>query len=71
MKTRLDREAPLQDGHEDVNRHRNPYLSFDGILTRSVKRLDSEVLLDRLEKQLSGKGLARCSDARPVSSPSP
>jgi hypothetical protein len=51
VKTRLQRRTLLRGGDEDVNRHCNPKLSFDGILAISVKRLDSEVRLDPLEEQ--------------------
>ena len=65
MKTRLQRQTLLQDGDEDVNRHRNPTLSFDGILAISVKRLDSEVLLDPLEEQFHlPSGLVQQADGQ-------
>ncbi len=35
------------------------------------KMTEPDNALQSLEDQLSGKGLARCSDVRPVSSPSP
>ena len=65
MKTRLQRQTLLQDGDEDVNRHGNPNLSFDGILAISVKRLDSEVRLDPLEEQFhSPPGLVQQADGQ-------
>jgi len=41
----------FRDGDEQVHRHRNPDLSFDGILIRAIKRFDSQVLFDPFEKQ--------------------
>jgi hypothetical protein len=67
----LDWEPLADDGDEDINRDRNPDLGLDGVLAGAVKSLDTQVLLDPFEEELSGKGLARCADARPVSSPSP
>ena len=50
MKAGLQRQPLLEDGHEHVDRHRNPDLSFDRVLAISVKGLDSEVLLDPFEE---------------------
>ena len=51
MQTALQRQPLLDDGHQHVNGHRNPDLSFDGILAISVKGLDPQVLLDPLEEE--------------------
>ena len=51
METALQRQPFLDDGHQDVDGHRNPDLSFDGILAISVKGLDPQVLLDPLEEE--------------------
>ena len=51
MKTGLQRQPLLDDGHQHVDRHRNPDLSFDGIFAISVECLDSQVLLDPFEEQ--------------------
>jgi hypothetical protein len=50
VKARLQRQALLQDGDKDVDGHRNPDLSFNGVLAISVKGLDPQVLLDPLEQ---------------------
>ena len=41
----------LDDGHEDVDRHGDPDLGFDGVLGGAVKGLDTQVLLDPFEEQ--------------------
>ena len=51
MKTGLQSQPLLDDGHQHVDGHRHPDLSFDGILAISVEGLDSQVLLDPFEKQ--------------------
>ncbi len=42
----------LQDGDQDVNRYGDPYLSSYRIVRRARERLDTQMLLDPLEKQL-------------------
>src|SRR5260221_9043855 len=42
----------FDDGHEDVDRDRDPDLSLDRVLGSAEERLDSEMLLDPLEEEL-------------------
>jgi hypothetical protein len=65
-------ESFFDDGDQQVDRDGDPELGFDGVFAGSIEGLDAQVLLDPLEEQLSGKGLARyLRRARSVSSPSP
>jgi hypothetical protein len=42
----------FHDGHEDINGDCDPDLCLDSIFGGAIKGLDSEMLLDPLEKQL-------------------
>jgi len=64
-------EAFGGDGDQQVDADGDPDLGFDGVFRAAVEGLDAQVLFDPFEEQLSGKGLARCTVSRPVSSPSP
>ena len=66
-----ERAPQLKELHHQHRYQRGPDLRPDRILAGADKGLDPQSLFDRLKKQLSGKGLARCSDVRPVSNPSP
>jgi len=48
----------------------SPDLNLEGVGAGAHEGLDAQVLLQRFEEQLSGKGLARCL-VSVVSSPSP
>jgi hypothetical protein len=43
-------QAFFDDGHQYVDANGDPDLSLDRVLGRSEERLDSQVLLDPLEK---------------------
>jgi hypothetical protein len=59
------------DGNQQVDRDSDPDLGFDRVFAGSIEDLDAQMLLDPLEEELSGKGLARyLRRARSVSSPS-
>ena len=53
MKAGSQCQSLLDDGHEHVDRHRNPDLSFDGILAIAVECLDSQVLFDPSKEQFT------------------
>jgi hypothetical protein len=64
--------AQLQILEQEQCDERGPDLNLQSVGAGADEGFDAEVLLERLEEQLSGKGLARClSQARSVSSPSP
>ena len=67
----MDAAAQLQIPYQEQSDQCCPNLNLERIGRGADKSLDSKVLLERLKQQLSGKGLARYTDARPVSSPSP
>ena len=48
-----------------------PDLNLQGIGAGTDEGLDAEILFERLEEQLSGKGLARYQGSSPVSFPAP
>ena len=50
-KSSLVREALFDDGNEDVDRHGDPDLRFDGVFGGAEERLDAQVLLDPFEEQ--------------------
>src|SRR5438270_4301382 len=50
---RVEVEALLDDGDEDVDGDRDPDLSLHRILRGAIKPLDAKVLLDPLEEQLN------------------
>jgi len=52
VEARLQPQALSDDGHQDVNRDRDPDLGLHGILAGAVEGLDPQVLLDPLEEQL-------------------
>jgi hypothetical protein len=43
-------EVLFNDGNQDINGDRNPYLGLDGILRGPIKCLDPEMLFDPFEK---------------------
>src|SRR5271165_538464 len=45
-------EPFAHDGHQYIDRDRDPDLGFDGVFAGSVKRLDAQVHLDPAKKQL-------------------
>ena len=51
VKTHFEPEALANDSHQHINRDGDPNLSLHGVVTGPIKRLDSQVLLDPLEKQ--------------------
>ena len=53
-------EPFLHDSDQHVCADGDPDLRLHGVLAGAQKCLDAQVLLDPLEEQLSGKGLARC-----------
>ena len=52
--------ALLDDGDQHIGRHGDPYLRLHRVLAGAEEGLDAQMLLDPLEEQLSGEGLARC-----------
>ena len=48
----LERQALLNDGHEDVNRYGNPDLRLHRVLRSPIKCLNPKVLFDPAKKQL-------------------
>lgn len=42
----------IENGHQQVGAHRDPYLGLHGVLAGAVEGLDPEVLLDPFEEQL-------------------
>ena len=44
-------ESLLDNGHQHIHRYGNPDLRLHGILGRAIELLDTQVLLDPLEKQ--------------------
>ena len=50
--TAVDAQLLLDDGHEHVNADGNPDLGLDRVFGGAEERLDAQVLLDPLEKQL-------------------
>lgn len=54
----------IETGHHQVNGYRNPNLSSDGVITGTVKGLDSEVLLYPFEEEfdLPSALVDRCDD---------
>jgi hypothetical protein len=49
----------LEVTYQQHSDQRRPDLNVDGILAGANEGLDAQRLLDRLEEQLSGEGLAR------------
>jgi len=52
VEIRVDMEALLDDGYENINGDGNPDLALDRVLGGPEERLDAQVLLDPLEEQL-------------------
>ena len=51
MQRQFEIEPLLNDGHQHVGGHGDPYLALDGILGSAEETLDAQVLLDPLEEQ--------------------
>ena len=47
----LEMELFLEDGHQDIDRDRDPDLGLHGVWRSAVERLDAEVLFDPFEEQ--------------------
>jgi hypothetical protein len=60
-------QKPLQDGGAQAG----PDQTLGDMRIGRVELVQVRVRLPLLEEQLSGKELARCTETRPVSSPSP
>ena len=45
-------EAHFEDGHQQIDRHGDPDMRFDGVLGTAIEALDAQVRLDPLEEQL-------------------
>ena len=67
----LQAETLLDDGNQDVDGNRDPYLCPHRVVRRAVKLLDPKMLLYPFEEQLSGKELARCRTLRLGPFPAP
>ena len=51
MKTEVDFELLFDDGHQDVNAHRDPDLRFDGVDRGAQEALDAQMALDPFEEE--------------------
>ena len=58
MKTVGQMQAFFGNGDQNLSADRDPDLRLDRVLVGAIKRLDSQVLLDRFEKQFDLPALA-------------
>src|SRR5208337_2641113 len=52
MEGGLQLQLLLNDGHQDIDRHGDPDLSFHGVRGSAVETLDAEMLLHPLKEEL-------------------